>query len=392
MAGKRVTGRFYVFLMLVAAIVLFLFRDSLFGSSELAVVYNATSSDVRAAQAVIVRDETVQAETQVTRLEYIASENMLVRKGDAVAYVYSLEYSEKLINELNSIRKNIQEYHKIILGNELDSQLEIHDLTVKQKALELKSLISRTNHGNLLKLVSQLEEAMDERRQYMSANMRSDTKLTKYYYEENQKISTINGWRATRTAPRDGVVSFYMDGYESTLNANTLETLTIDDVRAILSGNAQLQNETRSGTDVFRVVDQNLWYIAVLSTDTRWNPVLGVTYSFQVEGYEDLVYTGTVVRVSKTGTSVLAQLEITDPIGPLIYQRTCNVVLGTNLTGLSVPTRAIDEKNGQYGVWLYDVPGGTFVPVEVISVMGGNALITPLVDGVLTSGSRVLIK
>ena len=92
------------------------------------------------------------------------------------------------------------------------------------------------------------------------------------------------------------------------------------------------------------------------------------------------------------GTSVLAQLEVNDPIGPLIYQRTCNVILGTNLTGLSVPTRAIAEKNGQYGVWLYDVPGGTFVPVEVISVKNGNALITPLVDGVLTSGSRVLIK
>lgn len=392
MAGKRVTGRFYVFLMLVAAIILFLFRDSIFGSSELAVVYDATSSDVRAAQAVIVRDEIVQTENQVTRVEFIASENMLVRKGDSVAYVYSLEYSEKLINELNNVRKNIQEYHKIILGNELDSQLEVHDLTVRQKALELKSLINRTNRGNLIKLVRQLEEAMSERRQYMSANMRSDTKLTKYYSEENQKISTISGWRATRTAGQDGLVSFYLDGYESALTAETLENLTIDDVRGILAGNGFEKKETRTGTDIYRVVNQNKWYIAALSSDTGWNPVLGVTYSFQVEGYEDKVYMGTVVRVSKTGTSVLAQLEVNDPIGPLIYQRTCNVILGTNLTGLSVPTRAIAEKNGQYGVWLYDVPGGTFVPVEVISVKNGNALITPLVDGVLTSGSRVLIK
>lgn len=58
MARKRVTGRFYVFLMLVAALVLFLFRDSIFGASEVVNVLDGAASDVlQRAGRFIIRDE-----------------------------------------------------------------------------------------------------------------------------------------------------------------------------------------------------------------------------------------------------------------------------------------------------------------------------------------------
>lgn len=393
MSGKQVTSRFYVFLLLVAALILFLFRDSIFGVSLEAAVSEGRRSDVRTAHAIIIRDEHVQNEGQVTRLEYIASENTLVQKGDSIAHVYSMEYSEKLISELNVIRKNIQDYHKTILGNELDTQLEMYDLTVKQKALELKNMVTHKNRGNLLKLASILEDAMADRREYMHAKMRNDPKLIKYYDEERQKISTIDGWQTVKTADMSGVVSFYMDGYESVLTPKILDTLTIENINTVLSGGKlNTESGTRSGTDIYRVVDQNHWYLAIVSNDTTWNPVIGLTYSFQMEGFDELAYTGTVIRVQKTGSAVMAQLEVTDPLGPLIYQRGGGVTLGSNLTGLSVPSRAIAEINGQKGVWLYDVPGGTFVPVEVITDDGNNALVVSLVEGGLSVGSKILIK
>ena len=376
MARKRVTGRFYVFLMLVAAFVLFLFRDSIFGASEIVNVLDGAASDVRSAQAVIIRDELPTTETQVTRVEYVADEHTLVKKNDTVAYVYSLEYSEKKLQELNKTRKNIQEYHKVVLGKELDSQLEVYDLNVKQKALELKSLVQRTTHGNLLKLIDQLTEAM----------------LIKYYDDETQKLNSIESWRTARTADRDGVVSFYMDGYETALAVSRLEQISAADLRTVLAGESLESAGGRTVTPIFRIVDQNKWYLAVLSADGSWNPVIGTVYNFQLEGFEDLVYSGTVIRVQKTGSTVMAQLEVTDPVGPLIYQRAGNVVLGTNLSGLLVPSRAVSQMNGQSGVWLYDVPGGTFVPVEVLNDDGKNALILPLVEGVISAGSRVLIK
>ena len=392
MGKLRVTGRFYVFLTLVMAIILFLFRDSLFGSGEIAVVYEATASDIRSVDAVIVRDEEIISSKQVSRLEYIAQEGTLVASGDPVMYVYSLEYSEKLIRELNNVRKNIQTYHNILLGNEIDSTLEVYDLTVKQKALDLKNLIRRNTSGNFLSLVSQLEDAMDERRAYMSATMRSDTKLIKYYDEEKQKVSAIDAWRNTMLAREEGVVSFYLDGYENDLTLEKMPEFTIEKMRKVLMGEKLSETGLRDEVNVARIVNQNNWSLIVLADDGKWNPVNGQTYSFQMVGFEDLLYTGTVKSVQKMGDSVMAQLDITDPIGPLMYQRSGKAAIGANLSGLRVPTKAIVKQNGQTGVLLYDVPGGTFIPVEVLSEDKNETLIMPLVEGVISGGSRVLIK
>ncbi len=394
MAKMRVTGRFYVFLLLLAAIIVFIVqRATNGGSGEFAAIYADSATDVRRASAIIVRDESVFSQTQVSRVEYVATEHTLVNVDDPVAYVYSLEYSERLVRELSEVRSNIQSYHKTVLGREIDSGLEVLDLTVKQRALDLKSLVKRTANGNFQKLVSQLEEAMEARRSYMSSNMRSDARLIKYYDEERQKINTISSWRKLESAPMSGVVSFYMDGYESALTVDSLKDLTIAQVRTVLAGQPlSTGNTSRASTDVFRIVDQNKWYLVVLSNDDGWNPVIGLSYSFQVVGYEDLVYSGTVVRVQKTGDTVMTQIEVADPIGPLIYSRSGEVVLGTNISGLSVPSRAIDKINGKTGVWLYDVPGGTFIEVEVLSNDGKTAIILPLREGVLSQGLRVLIK
>ena len=268
----------------------------------------------------------------------------------------------------------------------------MYDLTVKQKALDLKNLIAKNTSGNFISLVTQLEEAMAERRAYMSATMRSDTKLIKYYDEEKQKISAIDAWRNALVARDEGVVSFYLDGYENDLTIDNIGELTIDKMRKVLSGELLSQPSARDEVNVARIINQNHWYLVVMSEDGSWNPVNGQNYSFQMIGFEDLLYTGVVRNVQKMGATVMAQIEITDPIGPLMYQRTGKAAIGANLTGLSVPAKAIIKQNGQTGVLLYDVPGGTFIPVEVLSEDKDNALIMPLVEGVLTSHSWVLVQ
>ena len=120
--------------------------------------------------------------------------------------------------------------------------------------------------------------------------------------------------------------------------------------------------------------------------------MLDQEYYLQFEGFEDLVYTAKVTRVQKVDNEVLAVFLVEDPMGPMIYQRSGRVTLSSELSGLSVLSEALADQNGQPGVWLFDVPGGTFVPVEVLSNDGSRALIQPLTDGALQVGDPVLIK
>ena len=389
---RRVTGRFYIFLLILLLIVFLIVRPHLnFGSKE-AVIMTGNTQYTQRMDCVIIRDEAVSTSESTARVEYIATENTLVNAGDTVAYVYTAGYSESLLQKLEATRASIQEYHKnTILQNIKDAALERYDTIVDMMVLEFKHLVNRDTRGSLLTAARQLETAMVNRQEYLRQNKREDTKLTKLYDEENTRLTSIQSWRKVETAPQGGVVSFYMDGYEGDLNLDTLSSLTASDVRTVLSG-GRLSSASAKSTGIYRIVNQEQWYVALVSNADSWYPVVGQEYYLQMEGFEDLSFTASVTSVQKESGTLLAVFEIDDPIGPLIYQRTGKAMLSATISGLSVTSKAIYEQNGQMGVWLYDVPGGTFIPVEVLSDDGSNALIQPLAEGAIDVGQRVLIK
>ena len=391
MRRKRVTGRFYMFLLAIFVIVFLIVRPHLhFGTRE-AIIEPGSASYSRSTDAVIIRDEEVFSSGTIARVEYVAMENTLLNAGDTIAYLYSTGYSESELERLEDIRANIQAYHKTILNNIVDNDLNRLDRIVDMRALELKALVTHQTTGNLLTLTRQLETAMVDRQDYMRANQREDLNLNRLYQDESTRMNSIASWRTEATADEAGVISFYTDGYEAALTPEALDALTPADVHAVIAG-APLGESSSRLTDIYRLVDQNEWYVAILTDGQSWNPVLDQVYYLQFEGFEDLVYSAKVTRVQKVDNEVLAVFLVEDPIGPMIYQRSGRVTLSSQLTGLSVLAEALSDQNGQLGVWLFDVPGGTFVPVEVLSNDGSRALIQPLADGALEVGDPVLIK
>lgn len=390
---RRVTGRFYVFLLIVLAILLLILLPNLNLGSKEAVIMTANTEYSQMMDCVLIRDENKISVESAVRIEYAADEGTLVNAGDTVAYVYTAGYSESLLSKLEETRAKIQDYHKnTILNNIKDADLERYDTIVDMMVLEFKHLVNHESRGSLLTAAQQLETAMVNRQEYLRANKREDTKLTKLYDEENTRLSSIQSWRKQEAAAGSGVISFYMDGYEDDLNASTIDTINAQTIRTVLAGGSLSPKASSKSTDIYRLVNQNLWYVAVVADANTWNPVVGQQYYLQLQGFEDLAFNAFVTSVQKESGTLLAVFQINEPIGSLIYQRTGRAMLSITLSGLSVNAKALYEQNGQMGVWLYDVPGGTFVPVEVLSTNGSVALIQPLVEGSINIGQRVLIK
>ena len=393
MRRKRVTGRFFLFLLALLVIAFLILRPVLFPGSKETVIMMANADQRQTVDCVIIRDESVTLSESTARVEYIAAEDSLVTEGTTVANLYATGYSESLLNALETTRKKIQDYHKQLLANIVDSQLQELDQKVNRKAIEFKNLITRQTIGNLKTVASQLETEMVRRQEYLRQNKRGDSKLTKLYDEENTRLASIQSWRTVSNADRDGVVSFYIDGYETDLTPSALNTLSIAQVRSVLAGE-RLENTRKTLSDgIYRIVDQDRWYVAVLYAGNTWTPMVGQdNYYIQMEGFDDLSYTASVHSVQKENDTTLAIFEVRDPVGPLIYKRTGKAQFSITLTGLSVRVEALYNENGQMGVWVYDVPGGTFVPVEVLSTDGTIAMIQPMVEGALQLGQTVLIK
>lgn len=393
MGRKRVTGRFYVFLILMGIGIYFVVRELMPDGVSEAIVTMAATSYTQAVDAVIVRNEEVVSFEGSGRVVYIAAEGAHVTKGEEVADVYTAGYSEKQMNNLETVRQRIRAYHQELLENIVDNELDRLEKNVQASAQELKTLIRKKSGGSLLNLESQLEQAMSARQNYLRQNRREDPKLNQLYEEETKVLGTISSWKNTESAPADGTVSFYLDGCEEFLTFDNLDKITVEDLRAILAGRTpKVEESSRLMQTVFRIVEDGSWYVILLSDDANWNPVTGQVFTFRMDGFEDLACDGTVVRMQKEGSTVMAQLRVDENIGSLINTRCGTCSIGINLSGLSVPLRAISTQNGQSGVWLNDVPGGTFVPVEVLSTDGQRALIQPLAEGTLTVGRRVLIR
>ena len=391
MRRYRIKGRFYVILLAILIIAFLIIRPHIHFGDRIEVLNLATSAYTHNTRAVIIRDEKLVTAESVTRVEYLAAENTLVYPGDTVAYMYTTGYSETELKKLETARENIQAYHKNKLENIIDSDLERLDLIVDQRAIEFTNLVTHENGGNLIIVNRLLETAMVNRQEYMRSNMRNDMKLNKLYSEEKARLSSISSWRVESIADDEGVVSFYTDGYERYINGDNISGLSMEDVNAVLAGEPLGDTSVRE-KDVYRLVDQDNWYVAVVADSTVWNPVVDQEYYLQFEGFEDLGFTATVCSVSQRNKEVLAVFNIKSPMGALIYQRTGNAKVSITHTGISVSKDAIYEENGKTGVWLYDVPGGTFVPVTVLLTDGDTALIQPEVVGALSHGQQVLIK
>ncbi len=394
MRRKRATARFYVILLvLLSAIGFFVARPWLFPRSNETVIMMANASQIQTVDCVIIRDEALATSESTARVEYSVPENTLVEVKTPVASIYTTGYSESLLGNLETTRQNIQNYHKQLLANIVDNDLSRLDAVVNAMALEFKNLINRKTTGNLQSVVAQLETAMVNRQDYLRQNKREDNKLTKLYEAENTALTNIQSWRKVSNADRTGVVSFYIDGYEADLNARTVGAVTIPDLRAVLNGGSLTNTKTTRSNGIYRIVNQDRWFIAALVEGDSWTPVKGQdNYVVQLEGFDDLSFAASVYSVKKENNVTLAIFEINNPVGPLIYQRTGKARFSVSLTGLSVRVEALYDDKGQMGVWLYDTPEGTFVPVEVLSSDGRIAMIKPLTEGALQLGQTVLIK
>ena len=392
MRKRRVKPRFFVFIAILLVAAFLLARPLLTASSGVESIIDVNSSITQSMDCVIIRDESVTTSDSTVRVEYIARENTEVSQGDTIASLFTTGYTESLLTRLEEIRQNIQAYHKTLLGTIVDSDLDRLDAVVDICADDFRTLVTQQTRGNLQTVIEQLETAMVNRQDYMRQNKRDDTRLTQLYDQENTQLNSIQSWRVDSTADRDGVLSFYIDGYENDLTAASLDALTPADIRAVLAGSDLATTADTRSTGIYRIVNQDTWYVALVSSADDWIPVVGQNYYLQFEGFADLEYSATVTNVQKSSGTVLAIFEINQPIGPMIYQRTGRATLSISLSSLAVNTRALYNQDGQLGVWLNDVPGGTFVPVEVLSTEGDYSLIQPLVEGALQTGQTVLVK
>ena len=391
----RVTGRFYVFLAMLLVSLFFIVREFWSFDAAEAIVTRGTATYTTTMNAIIVRDELVSSYNDGGgRMEYLVAEGATVTSGQDVVDLYGASYIVKAFTELETVRSAIRDYYHQVLIDIKDPELDRLEANVQAQALEMRRLLKSGQMGNLVNVERMLRQTMDERYRYLNANRRENPKLNSYYTQESNIKNSIDSLKTTVKAQMSGVISFYLDGYERTLSPYTLSDITPELIRTVLDGRSVERKVpgARLERDLFKITDTEKWYAVLISSEAGWNPIAGQIFQMQMDEVGGFAFIGTVTEIQKSQGEVIAIVEVTSPIGPLINHRRGRMSIGTNLAGFTVPRAALADQNGQSGVWLTDPAGDTFVPVEVLTTNSEAALIDPLTEGALRIGHKVLLK
>lgn len=322
------------------------------------VSYSYTVDDSLEATGFLARQEQVLTNTGGV-VELLPQEGEKVAKGGTVALVYQdssgLERREQL--QQLEMEKEQLEYAlertgagggdaSQLTGQVLDAIAELRaavagrDLTdLERQSMDLKSLVYKREYaygGTGEESADAIQAALDE----------VDSQISSLSSQAAQSTQSI-------TASQSGIFSGYVDGYESLLTPEVLETVTpaqLDD----LAGQASEEDQTAVG----KLITDSTWYFAcALPQEDAERLVEGrsvtVRFSRDWSGEVDM----TVERVGEPEDGRCAVVLSTDRYlseTTLLRRQTVELVF-QSVTGVRVPKQALrvagqtvtDEENGE---------------------------------------------
>ncbi len=344
--------------------------------------------------AMVVRDETVYTQESISQIDYTAEEGTNVDRTTVICTVYTSGFNTRELTTLKRFRDQIKDYHKTLIsssGAARDARLTTLDTQVREQAKTTRQMI-REGRGNLLNQEDLLTETLQSRQSYLRQKYPDDQKLSRLYDDENNQLQRISSWTKQYAAASDGIVSFYIDGYEPVLNLGTYLSFSPGEVRNMYNGYIPANPAaTRNTVSIYRLIKDGRWAVLMLCDDRDWTPITGQTYKLLIESFENTVVDATVESFTRAGGELLVRLSVNaGDVRDILYIRSCQVQLGENVDSLTVPTRALYTQMGQTGVVIVDEYGNNyFTQVTVISTQGDITHIVPKNAGVLYEGMLV---
>ena len=366
------------------------------GSVQYGMVKYGSMSASYSGDAVLVRNETVDVQENVSQIDYLVDEGSKVKRGAMVATIYTSGFNAKEWTTLKRYRDQIKDYHKLLIsGAATDSTLLNLMTQVQSRAMEVQRLVHGAQ-GSVSAQEKLLKQAMQNQQMYIKQKYPDEQKLSRLYDDENTQLQRISTWTKQFAAPSDGLVSFYTDGFEKALNMSTYADYSPTQVRAMYNGQVPTLETTvasRNAVDVYRMVREDTWVVLMLCHDQDRAPANNQEFNLVIESFDNQPLPVTVIDSARSGGELLVRLEVrdTESLESLMYLRQCQVRLSENVSSLMVPARAIYVQNGRKGVVMKTAGGEYWTGVEVISISddGAYAYVVPDKPEVVYEGVMV---
>lgn len=319
--------------------------------------------------AYIVRNETIYFANKSGSLHYYAEEGEQVRKGVKILDITSGSQDDK-----ESGYQKIME--RISRFNSGESIFSDDVKKIKTQITRLENDRDTAMNAGETEQAARLEQQiqrLNQKKDYIQAN---DNAAKEEIIKQNKSINGPGVMPEDYICQTNGVISYYIDGYESEFTPENISLLSREKVQGL---NIEVQNlareTTRSGEPLYKVVDNKKWYAVFWVAPeniVKYEKGKKATINLPLGQVEGLIY-----DILDDNGQWLVILEFNRYYEEFAQIRKVDAeVITSDYSGLIIENESITTKDGQPGVYVKDKSGEyVFKPVKIITSDGEWSLV-----------------
>ena len=302
--------------------------------------YSYTQDVGTEATGLFVRRETVLPDSVGSYVDHILSEGEKAAAGQAVALLYSDPSALATRQSIRALRAEIEQLEYALASGTQTADVSRLDTQVLSSITALRGLAARGDLSTLEEYTLNLRTLVFKR-DYAYGDTAAAGQLQQLIEDKQSQLQQLTSSlvQVSRTvyAPKTGVFSSSVDGWEAAVSPDMLDDLTVESLSALLD-----RKPADSEGAVGKLITESTWYFAALlpGTDTGLREGSTYTISFSGDYYGQIPML--LERVALEGDQTLAVFSCRSHLADttLLRVQTVDVVI-RQLEGIRVPRKAL---------------------------------------------------
>lgn len=289
----------------------------------------------------IIREETVvKGENYKNGMEQIADEEQKVSKGASIFRYYS-DGEENIKTRISELNKEIQE----IMNNNSN---DLFSSDTKLLDAKILSELKKVNQLNSIQNIQESKRTLDGyivKKASIAGELSPAGSHLRELIEERKNLEKeLNSGSEYVTAPKSGILSYRIDGYEATLTTNDFSKYNKDFLSKLELKTGQIIS---TNNEQGKIVNNFVYYIACTSnTEEARNAEIGDKLKITLPSSK-VVNAEIAYIINEEDDEVTLIIKLTEGIEEYLPYRKVSVdIIWWDAKGYKVPNSAIITENG----------------------------------------------
>ncbi len=318
----------------------------------------------------IFRDQELVTSNIDGYLECNAKEGQRVNEGDVVSTVYNGHVDPAVTERISSIKSEIEKLENSKSEADVYSASPVRiELNIADEAQTLTQIRENKRFDDIESEREIINSYIGKKQAALGNGKSDEEKLSDLSSELRELENSITGEKSEVTAPRAGVFSSKIDGYENALSLDMLGDATPSYLNSIKKEHVSAVSTVTYGEVVCKVIDNYKWYfVGIISEKEAANFEVGRNVKLKFYDLSDSIVTGEITAISKSEGGKVAITVYSTKYVDSIYttSKVSAELLRESSDGIKVPSSALRVIDGQQGVYVVRLGVARFVPVELL--------------------------